>query len=137
MVADFWVDALSVGVEAFDIAHREQLNLIGVIESLLESENAGAALQAVERLDHLLTAHQEEEMDYLIRAGYPGLAQILEVQAATAARLDDLRARIQRADDLPEARRSATRMRMSFVDYLLKGDLQFGSYMQAAGFGGM
>lgn len=136
MVVDLWVDALSVGVEEFDVAHREQLNLIGVIEALLDSGDVKAAATAVERLDLLLTVHQAEELDYLIRADYPGLPQILEVQAATAARLNDLRAKIQRADDVPEARRSATRMRMSFVDYLLKGDIQFGSYMQAVGFGG-
>lgn len=137
MVADFWVDALSVGVAKFDLAHREQLNLIGGIEALLDCGDVQAALAAVERLDHLLTTHQEEELEYLTRVGYPGLAQILEVQAATEERLDDLRAKIQQADNVPEARRSATRMRMSFVDYLLKGDIHFGSYVQAVGFGGL
>lgn len=133
MSTDFWVDALSVGVEEFDRAHREQLNTIGEIETALgqgDQENARALLDSL--LRHIVE-HQTEEMDLLVRTDYPGIDHIRQVQTATLARLEQLRAAVEAGANLPDARRIATAMRMAFVDYLLKGDINFKSHLDMAG----
>ncbi|WP_096704020.1 hypothetical protein [Magnetospirillum sp. 15-1] len=135
MSTDFWVDALSVGVDEFDRAHREQLNTIGEVEAAL---GRGDRAEAVMRLEHLLQhliRHQAEEVDLLVRTSYPGIDHIRETQSANLARLNRLREQVETGGALPDARRIATEMRMAFVDYLLKGDINFKSHLDMAGYG--
>jgi hemerythrin len=136
MSTDFWVDALSVGVDEFDRAHRQQLNAIGEIESALAD---GRREEAVALLDHLLLLlahHQAEELDLLVRASYPGIDHIREVQSANLERLCGLKDQVERGEGpLSEAKRVATEMRMAFVDYLLKGDINFKSHLEMTGYG--
>lgn len=133
MSTDFWVDALSVGVDEFDRAHREQLNTIGEIEAALGQGKREEACALLDRLLRHLVSHQAEEMELLVRTDYPGIDHIREVQGANLARLERLRDMVETGTDLPDARRIATEMRMAFVDYLLKGDINFKSHLDMAG----
>jgi len=135
MSTDFWVDALSVGVDEFDRAHREQLNTIGEIEAALERGDRTTAVALLELLLQHLSLHQAEEMDLLVRTAYPGIDHIREVQTANLAKLTHLKGQVEDGGPMPEARRIATEMRMAFVDYLLKGDINFKSHLDMAGFG--
>ncbi|ARJ64667.1 hypothetical protein WV31_02765 [Magnetospirillum sp. ME-1] len=133
MSTDFWVDALSVGVDEFDRAHREQLNTIGEIEAALGQGDRKGACALLDRLLRHLVGHQAEEMDLLVRTDYPGIDHIRQVQAANVARLERLKETVEAGASLPDARRVATEMRMAFVDYLLKGDINFKSHLDMAG----
>lgn len=135
MSTDFWVDALSVGVDEFDRAHREQLNTIGEIEAALGRGDRPQAVVLLELLLQGLTLHQAEEMDLLVRTAYPDVDHIREVQAANLAQLKRLKEQVENGAPMPDARRIATEMRMAFVDYLLKGDINFKSHLDMAGFG--
>ncbi|MBI3444501.1 MAG: hypothetical protein HY055_03875 [Magnetospirillum sp.] len=133
MSNDFWVDALSVGVAKFDAAHREQLNLIGRIEESFGNGQRAEALVSLHRLQIHLERHQAEELDLLLRTAYPGIDHIHQIQRATIDRLRQLISEAERGSDLDEAGRQATQMRMAFVDYLLKGDLDFKSHLEMCG----
>ncbi|EME68821.1 hypothetical protein H261_16443 [Paramagnetospirillum caucaseum] len=135
MSTDFWVDALSVGVDEFDCAHREQLNTIGEIEAALERGDRTEAVALLEHLLQHLVRHQAEEMDLLVRTGYPGTDHIHEVQSANLNRLRLLKTQVENGGPMPDARRIATEMRMAFVDYLLKGDINFKSHLDMVGYG--
>lgn len=132
---DFWVDALSVGVDEFDRAHREQLNTIGEIEDALGQGDRNRACALLDGLLRHLVQHQAEEMDLLVSTDYPGIEHIRQVQAANLTRLEKLRDTVEEGANLPDARRIATEMRMAFVDYLLKGDINFKSHLDMAGLG--
>ncbi|BAE49476.1 hypothetical protein [Paramagnetospirillum magneticum] len=136
MSTDFWVDALSVGVDEFDRAHRQHLNTIGEIEVALSENRRSDAVGLLTHLLQILTVHQAEELDLLVRTSYPGVDQIREVQAANLARLHRLKDQVEgQTSQLADARRVATEMRMAFVDYLLKGDINFKSHLDMAGYG--
>lgn len=135
MSTDFWVDALSVGIEEFDRAHREQLNLIGRTEEALGQDRRAEAILILHHLLRQMEDHQSREIDLLIRTSYPGVEHIRATQAANLDRLRQLTARIEDGCDLTDAGRLATQMRMTFVDYLLKGDINFKSHLDMAGYG--
>lgn len=135
MARDFWVDALSVGVEEFDQAHREQLNGISEIEDVLGQGDRAGATRLLRNLIGHLTTHQAEELALLERVSYPALDDIRAMQASTLSRLNNLTQRIETGGGLQEARRIAMELRMAFVDYLLKGDINFKSYLDMAGLG--
>lgn len=134
MSTDLWVDALSVGIDEFDRAHREQLNTIGEIEAALGRGDRPEAAALLELLLQRLTLHQAEEMDMLVRTSYPGIDHIRDVQSANLARLGRLKEQVENGGHLPDARRIATEMRMAFVDYLLKGDINFKSHLDMVGY---
>lgn len=135
MSTDFWVDALSVGVDSFDQAHREQLNTIGRIEDALGRGERAEAIALVEQLQEHLLTHQAEEIELLVSTGYPGIDLVRQIQASSLARLERLRALIEGDGEVLDARRVATEMRMAFVDYLLKGDINFKSHLDMVGYG--
>lgn len=135
MSTDFWVDALSVGVDSFDQAHREQLNTIGRIEEALGRGDKAEAVALVEHLHQHLTIHQAEEIDLLVRTDYPGLDLVRHIQSSSLERLARLRNMIENGEETLDARRLATEMRMAFVDYLLKGDINFKSHLDMVGYG--
>jgi hemerythrin len=135
MATDFWVDALSVGVDSFDHAHREQLNTIGRIEESLGRDDRAEAITLIEHLQRHLLTHQAEEMELLVRTGYPGIDLVRDIQSSSLERLERLRNMIRSGGEALDARRIATEMRMAFVDYLLKGDINFKSHLDMVGYG--
>lgn len=133
MARDFWVDALSVGVDKFDNDHRHQLNSLGEIEDALE---LGDRPNAVLRLDQLIrhvAAHQVEELTLLERAGYPDIALLREQQVKDLGRLRSLMEQVESGMILDEARIMTRNMRMGFADCLLKGDIDFRPYLEKSG----
>ncbi len=133
MTRDFWVDALSVGVDQFDRDHRHQLNTLGEIEDVLDQGDRAAAVLRLDQLIQHVAAHQAKELALLERAGYPDVDRLREQQAKDIGRLRSLMEHAESGMPLDEARIMTRNMRMGFVDCLLKGDIDFRPYLEKDG----
>ncbi len=134
MSTDFWVDALSVGVDEFDEDHRHQLNTLGEIEEFLGLGDRAEALVRLEQLLPHVAAHQVKELALLERVGYPDTDRLREAQASDLRRLQSMKEQVASGIPVTDARDLVRNMRMGFADCLLKGDINFKPYIEAAGF---
>jgi hemerythrin len=132
MSLDFWVDALSVGVDEFDRDHRHQLNTLGEIEELLGQGNRAEAQVKLEQLLLHVAAHQVRELALLEQGGYPDIDRLQAAQASDLLRLRSMSERVESGIPFADARDLVRNMRMGFADCLLKGDINFRPYMEAA-----
>jgi hemerythrin len=123
-----WLASMSVGIEEFDLAHQ---GFISALYDIAAALRIGAARQA-ERLcaDFLTLAeeHGRRERDFLARFGYPDIELIETTQGETRAKIQELAAAIRAGDGA--ALDMIEQMQQAVVRYLLRGDINFKSFVQ-------
>jgi len=129
-----WVEGLSVGVEEFDEAHRQCISLLEDVEAAIEDGRIGQAGVLCDILVHAMIDHCRREEVFLRRIGYPGIDVLVEAQNANVDRLRGIATGM--AEDPQAAARLAGEMRAAMVDYLLRGDINYKSYVDYVGASG-
>jgi len=127
-----WLDSMSVGITSFDNDHKLVIALLGEIAT---AANAGAIERAVEHAVELMLVaaeHTDREERFLRAAGYPATDTVIAAQRANLAVIANLAETVGRTP--AEASRLAQEMAEAFVNYLLRADINYKSFVEMAGF---
>jgi len=119
---------MSVGVARFDQEHRRMLFLLYEIGAALSEGRRDQAHALADRLLTVASDHVAGEEAFLRRIGFPGVEAIVTVQQGSLSRLAALK------DAMPgDARKLVAEMEDAFVTYLLRADINYKSFVEAAG----
>lgn len=132
MIGLRWLDSMSVGIASFDNDHKLVIALLGEIAT---AANAGSIERAVEHAAELMLVaaeHTDREERFLRAAGYPGTDTVIAAQRTNLAVIANLAEMVGKTP--AEASRSAQEMAEAFVNYLLRADINYKSYVEMAGF---
>ncbi len=126
-----WLDCMSVGVVEFDTDHKHAIHMISRISAMLEQGRTRDAYNLATALLEDAQDHVEREERFLRAIGFPGVDTVIPAQKASLSNIERLADRILR-----EPRRCqelAVEMINAFVAYLLRADINYKSYVDAAG----
>jgi len=126
-----WLDSMSVGRSEFDNDHQAVIAALAAIRTAIEAGEVGEAHQLVIRLMTLADDHILREEAFLRRIGFPGIEPVIKAQKDSLSKIAALADLIQ-----AEPGKAATvifSLEQAFVSYLLRADINFKSYVEAAG----
>ena len=123
-----WRNSMSVGVAEFDRDHQRMLLLLQEIAAVLAAGDQAHARSLTANLLALAEDHTAREVAFLRRIGFP------EVEVVIAAQQDSLSRIAALKDATPgEKLDLIASMEEAFVAYLLRADIKFKSFVEAAG----
>jgi len=122
---------MSVGVTEFDDDHKQVIVMLGEIKDAIGRGDRRLAHEYSQTLLKLAGDHVEREEAFLTRIGFPGTRTVIAAQKASLAKIVALADKILADPD--HAAEAAAAMGRAFVDYLLRADINFKSYVDAAG----
>jgi hemerythrin len=123
-----WLNSMSVGVAEFDKDHQHMLLLLREIAAALLEGNLERARSQANKLQTLAGDHTAREEAFLRRIGFPGLEAVMAVQHESLSRIAALKNATPEDGSNPIAS-----MEDAFVTYLLRGDINYKSFVEAAG----
>ena len=126
-----WLDVMSVGRAEFDHDHQQIIEALSHIRGALERGDGGAAYDLAAGLLKLAGDHVDREEAFLRRIRFPAVDVVVSAQRASLSNIADLVARIPA--EPTRAAKMVTQMEMAFVNYLLRADINFKSYVDVAG----
>jgi hemerythrin len=131
MKALCWLDSMSVGVAELDDDHKRIIAALGEIRTALDAGEREKAYGLSLGLLNVARAHVAKEYAFLHEIGFPGIEAVISAQNASLDNIRTLSAQI--LSDMPAGQELATSMAHAFVQYLLRADINFKSYVEAAG----
>jgi hemerythrin len=123
-----WLDSMSVGVAEFDNDHRQMLQLMADISTDLGQGKEKPATQRIIDLQALTRGHIVRERAFLQHIGFPRLEVAIAAQEELLSHIAALKA-VPRKD----ANAMISDMEEAFVTYLLRGDVNYKSFVEFAG----
>ena len=124
-----WLDSMSVGVVDFDNDHKNYFAALNAIEQALRDGTRDEALLLCRAFLELAIAHGRREEEFLRQANYPRMDKIMDSQVEAQATINGLLELIRSAPD--DALRRVVEMRHMVVTYLLDGDINYKSFVEA------
>lgn len=128
-----WHDFLEIGVDFIDQDHKHLLAIMQEVQSAIIQHDfeACAKLLAsllVEAADHF---HREEA--FLAEAKYPGLAKHREYHAELLTQAERVKKICENTETAHDVQACFKGMARFLIDDILKGDVQFKSYLEHEG----
>jgi hemerythrin-like metal-binding protein len=123
-----WRESMSVGVAEFD---RDHQHLLGLAQKLVAALTEGAQGRARELINSLLVVaadHTIREQAFLRGIGYPEVDHVAAVQREALSRIAMLN---EAAPE--ETSKQIDAMGGAFIAYLLRADINYKSFVEAAG----
>jgi hemerythrin len=128
-VMDFqWRESMSVGVAEFDRDHQHLLGLAEKTAAALTEGAQGRARELINSLLVLAADHTAREQAFLRRIGYPGVDHVTAVQRDALSRI----AMLYEATP-EETGKQIADIGDAFIAYLLRADINYKSFVEAAG----
>lgn len=124
-----WVDSMSVGVAEFDRDHQHKLLLMEQIAAAVAEGGQERAYALVDSLLAFAKDHTTREEAFLRRIGFPALEELLAAQQQALSPI----ARLKDAAPEEQPKMVAT-IEDALVAYLLRADINYKSFVEAAGF---
>ena len=123
-----WRDSMSVGVAEFDADHQRMLLLLQEIAAVLAAGDQAHARALTANLLALAEDHTAREEAFLRRIGFPGVEMVVAAQQDSLSRIAALKdATPEEGPDLIAS------MEDAFLAYLLRADIKYKSFVEAAG----
>jgi hemerythrin len=98
-----WNDQLSVGISAIDDQHRELIERINDLTSIiLKGENKEKILEFINFLDNYVTNHFANEEALMLKADYPDIVSHIREHATFITRLDTFKKHFEANGHSPE-----------------------------------
>jgi len=119
---------MTVGVPELDDGHKEFFRHMSAIIAALHDQSFAEAERICRSMFAMAAHHSEAEEALLRRLDYPCLQNVIDVQVELAERLKRLLTLIIRRS--PEAHGFAAGTLEALVAYLLRGDINFKSFIQ-------
>jgi hemerythrin len=123
-----WQESMSVGVVEFDRDHQHMLGLAQKTVAALAEGDQGLARELMNSLLVFAADHAARETAFLHRIDYPAVDHIAAVQRDALSRLATLN---KAAPE--EAGEQIAALEDTFVAYLLRADINYKSFVEAAG----
>jgi hemerythrin-like metal-binding protein len=123
-----WQESMSVGVAEFDRDHQRMLDLAQKTIAVLAEGARGRARKLIDSLLIFTADHTAREEAFLRRISYPRVEDVAAVQRDAVSRIAALK------EAAPEdARKQIAAIEDAFVAYLLRADINYKSFVEAAG----
>ena len=126
-----WLGSMSVGVTEFDDDHKRVIVMLREITDAIGRGDRHLAHETSLTLLKLAGDHVEREEAFLSRIRFPGTRTVITAQKASLANIVALADKILADPD--HATEAAAAMGRAFIEYLLRADINFKSYVDAAG----
>jgi hemerythrin-like metal-binding protein len=123
-----WLDSISVGVAEFDKYHKRMLKLMAEIAAALRQGKHERVCERIAALRACFEDHVAREEAFLQGIGFPGLAPLVKTHEETRSHIAALE-----AATIGEAGAIISRIEEATVAYLLRGDLNYKSYVEFVG----
>lgn len=127
-----WLNIMSVGVAEFDNDHKQFIAILTELETVLGAGDGERAKALGDDLMILCRDHCAREKAFLEKINYPDAANVLAAQQNSLTQVQELVEKIPCCAD--NALTLAKKIQAAMIDYLLKGDINFKSYVEAFGF---
>jgi len=125
-----WLDGMSVGVPEMDADHKQLFAALIAIQNALENGDKEEALALCRNLLVLAAEHNEREIEFLRRYAYPYIDNVLMVQENTVQGIQDLLSLFEKNCTISEITDKISNMQTAFIDYMLRGDINYKSFVQ-------
>lgn len=125
-----WLDGMSVGVPEMDADHKQLFATLIAIQEALGNGDREEALALCRNLLVLDAEHNEREIEFLRRYDYPYIDNVLMVQRKTIQGIQDLLSLFEANNDTSEITNKISSMQTAFIDYMLRGDINYKSFVQ-------
>jgi hemerythrin-like metal-binding protein len=119
---------MSVGVAEFDRDHQRMLDLAQKAVAALTEGAQGRVRKLIDSLLVLTADHTAREEAFLRRIGYPRVDHVAAVQRDALSRIVALKGAAPE-----EASKQIADIEDAFVAYLLRADINYKSFVEAAG----
>lgn len=126
-----WHKVMSVGVAEFDDDHKRVIVLLTEIQEALRSRKVARASELTAELMTVAAAHAEREEKFLRTSGYPGVEEVVAAQRDSLNHIAELAKMFE--TDTPAADDAVLEMRLNFIDYLLRADINYRTYVRSVG----
>ena len=126
-----WLDGMSVGVTEFDDDHRRCIAILDDIGSALKEGRLDEGKELCLTLISLIESHCNREEAFLRRLGFANTDIVIDAQKDSLKRVKDISDLISSSAD--QAAKIILEMQSAVADYLLRADINFKSFVQAAG----
>jgi hemerythrin len=123
-----WVESMSVGVQEFDNDHKRMLALIAEIAAAWCRKEQDLARGQITDLQALTQDHIVRERAFLERIGFPRLEAAIAAQEELLSHIAALK-----AVNPKDASAMISSTEEAFVTYLLRGDVNYKSFVEFAG----
>jgi hemerythrin len=123
-----WVESMSVGVQQFDNDHKRMLTLMAEIAAAWRQGQREPAHERIIDLQALTEDHIVRERAFLVRIRFPRLEAAITAQEELLSHIAALRAAAPE-----DASAMISSMEEAFVAYLLRGDVNYKSFVEFAG----
>ncbi len=125
-----WLDGMSVGVPAMDADHKKLFALLNDIGEAMETDDRAKAMELCLDLHDLAIEHGKAEEALLQKIKFPDIHNVLMVQSETIQGIDELTALVESGERPDAAIEKVAKMQKTFIDYMLRGDINYKSYVQ-------
>jgi len=125
-----WLDGMSVGVPAMDADHKKLFDLLNNIGEAMKADNREKAMTLCLDLHDLAIEHGKAEEALLQKIKFPDIHNVLMVQSQTIQGINELTALVESGEKPKAAVEKVANMQKTFIDYMLRGDINYKSYVQ-------
>jgi len=123
-----WLDGMSVGIKEMDDDHIAMFDTLSNIHDALGAADTAKAQALCEELYDMSKIHGAKEEAFLRLHEFPGIDKVLMVQMNTITGIEDLASIIAKGD-APKAIEKVDDMQERFIDYMLRGDINYKSFV--------
>lgn len=126
-----WLNGMSVGVDQLDVDHRRYFDFLREIEIALKDGQDDLAKSLGQKFLDFVDEHGKREEGFLRKIKYPQIDHIIAGQHKMRGEAERLVEHLRASN--PGSLEIINEIRKAMVDYLLRGDINFKSYVDDVG----
>ena len=128
-----WHDFLEIGVEFIDQDHKHLLAIMQGVQSAILRKDYVECAKLLASLLVEAAAHFQREEAYLAEAKYPGLVEHKKYHVNLLEQADNVKKICESTEAEHDVQACFNGMAKFLIDDILKGDIQFKSYLEHEG----
>ncbi len=128
-----WREAFELGVPEIDEEHKRMLSVIYGIESAIIEQDQARFIELLNEIIEISRAHFEKEEALLARLDYPDLNQHMEYHTRLLEHATETKRICEQLTQQEMMQKCVDEMLGFLVDDIVKGDMEFKSFLQEKG----
>jgi hemerythrin len=128
-----WHDFYTIGVDFIDQEHKEILSVMRELRDAIAAGNLDECATIADSMIQEAERHFHNEEEYLAKVNYPGLETHKEYHAKLLLQAKQVKGLCERAELDHELMDCFNAMERFLIDDVLKGDVQFVSFLEYEG----
>jgi len=129
-----WHDFLEIGVDFIDDDHKTLLNIMQKVKKSIENGNKEESIILLTSLLKEANNHFTREEVYLLEVGYPGLEKHKIYHKGLLIKVNEIKQMCESIKIEHDVKACFDNMANFLIDDILRGDIQFKSYLEYEGY---